>query len=242
MTDNCVNAYLQKFGYTEFTPKTVLFDMDGTVYDSMHNHAVCWQKAMAEYGIDMPYADTYKYEGMRGVETIQIVVKQQQGRDITEAEAQEMYDEKARLFGLLPKSPVMAGTFDLMRKIKAAGMQNGIVTGSGQRPLIARLEEDFHEFIDRAHIVCAYDVSHGKPAPDPYLMGLEKAGCHYPWEGIVVENAPLGVRSGAAAGMFTIAINSGPLPDSVLAEAGADIVVPTMQYLCDNWEKIIGKE
>ena len=36
------------------------------------------------------------------METIQIVVKQQQGRDISEEEAQEMYDEKARLFGLMP--------------------------------------------------------------------------------------------------------------------------------------------
>lgn len=234
------NNYLLRHHFERFTPKTVLFDMDGTVYDSMHHHAICWQKAMAEYGIDMPYADTYKYEGMRGVETIRKVVREQQGRDITEAEAQEMYDEKARLFGLLPESPIMPGTRQLMTTITEAGMQVGIVTGSGQRPLIERLLHDFHDFLDRQHIVSAYDVSHGKPAPDPYLMGLSKAGCEHPWEGIVVENAPLGVRSGVAARMFTIAINSGPLPDSTLADEGADIVVPSMQQLADRWEEIIG--
>lgn len=73
-------------------------------------------------------------------------------------------------------------------------MQVGVVTGSGQRPLIMRLLNDFGDFLDEAHIVTAYDVKRGKPNPDPYLMGLQKAGNLKPWEGIVVENAPLGVR------------------------------------------------
>lgn len=234
-----VENYLKKHGFERFDPKVVLFDMDGTVYDSMHNHAVCWQKMMAEFGFDMPYADTYKYEGMRGVETIQLIVKAQQGRDISEEDAQKMYDEKARLFGLMPEAKIMDGTYCLMDKIKSAGMQIGIVTGSGQRPLINRLLHDFKGYIDEQHIVCAYDVKHGKPAPDPYLMGLKKAGNLHPWEGIVVENAPLGVRSGVSARLFTIALNSGPLPDKALSEQGADIVLPSMSNLCGRWEEIL---
>ena len=45
---------------------------------------------------------------------------------------------------------------------------------------------------------------------------------------IVVENAPLGVRAAVAAGCLTVAVNTGPLPDNVLADEGADIVVRTM--------------
>ena len=129
---------------------------------------------MAEYGIDMPEADTYKYEGMRGVETIQIVVKQQQGRDISEEEAQEMYDEKARLFGLMPEAPIMEGVKELMTAIKADGMQIGIVTGSGQRPLIQRVLDDFADFVDERHIVCAYDVRRASPHPTLISWGLPK--------------------------------------------------------------------
>lgn len=238
MIEQQIKEYLNRNSFKNFSPKVVLFDMDGVLYDSMPHHAVCWHQAMAKFGIDMTEADGYKYEGMRGVETIRLIVKQQQGRDITDEEAQMMYDEKARLFGLLPEAPIMEGVKELMQKIKQSGLQIGIVTGSGQRPLIQRVLSDFSDFVDDRHIVTAYDVQHGKPAPDPYLMGLQKAGNMQPWEGIVVENAPLGVRAGVAARIFTIAVNSGPLPDSSLACEGANIVLPRMTALRDMWTDI----
>ena len=83
------------------------------------------------------------------------------------------------------------------------------------------------------------DVKRGKPAPDPYLMGLQKAGDLQPNEAIVVENAPLGVRSGHAARIFTIAVNTGPLPNEVLLAAGANILFPTMPALAKAFETII---
>jgi len=76
-------------------------------------------------------------------------------------------------------------------------------------------------------MVTGFDVKLGKPYPEPYLKGLQKAGIK-PEEGIVIENAPLGVQSGHAAGIFTIAANTGPLADEVLKNAGADIVLPGM--------------
>lgn len=239
MFEKAINQYLEKHGFERLTPKAVLFDMDGVLYDSMRNHAQCWQESMAEFGIHMTAADAYETEGMRGVETIRAMVRQQQGREISEAEAQTMYDEKARLFGLLPKAPIMPGVTDLMGKIKASGVRICVVTGSGQRPLLRRLVDDFGEFIDDAHIVSAYDVTRGKPAPDPYLKGMEKTGCTHPWEAIVVENAPMGVAAGKAAGIFTVAVNSGPLPDERLAQAGASIVLPRMTVLADNWHNLI---
>ena len=57
-------------------------------------------------------------------------------------------------------------------------------------------------------------------------------------EAIVVENAPLGVTAGVAAGLFTIAANTGPLKDEVLSKAGASLVFPSMQTLCDEWKKL----
>ena len=73
-----------------------------------------------------------------------------------------------------------------------------MVTGSGQRPLFERVLSDFSDFLDEQHLVTAYDVKRGKPNPDPYLMGMQKAGTQ-PWETLVVENAPLGVQAGVAA-------------------------------------------
>ena len=231
-----VQSYLQQQHFDIFSPQAVLFDMDGVLYDSMPNHARCWQEAMAKFGLEMTAADVYATEGMRGVETIRMMMREQKGCDISDEEAQKMYDEKARLFALLPQAPIMTGVFELMQKIRALGMQIVVVTGSGQRPLINRLLHDFHGYISPDKIVTAYDVAQGKPAPDPYLMGLQKAGGLQPFQAIVVENAPMGVRAGVAARIFTIAVNSGPLPNSVLSSEGAHLVFNRMVDFCAAWK------
>ena len=59
-----------------------------------------------------------------------------------------------------------------------------------------------------------------------------------PYEAIVVENAPLGVRAGYAARIFTVAVNTGPLADEILLEAGANLLFHSMQEFCDEWEKV----
>ena len=234
-----VRQYLERHGFEALRPKAVLFDMDGVLYDSMGNHAIAWQQSMAQFGIVMTADDAYATEGARGVDTIRSMVKRQQGRTIDEAEAQRMYDVKSHIFHELPETPVMPSVLELMSQIKARGISCGVVTGSGQRPLIGRILKDFGAFVDEAHITTAYDVRQGKPKPDPYLMGLHKTGDLQPYEAIVVENAPLGIKAGTAAKIFTVAVNTGPLPAQTLIEAGADLLFPTMTDFANNWKNLI---
>lgn len=221
------------------SPKVVLFDMDGVLYDSMPNHGIAWQRAMKEFGIHFTVEDSYATEGARGVDTIRKYAKAQLGKELTEKEAQKMYDLKAHYFHEMPEAKIFDGVTDLMKKIKDCGLKIGIVTGSAQRPLIERVTHDFGDFVSRDQITTAFDVKRGKPNPDPYLMGLKKAGNYAPSEGIVVENAPLGVRAGVAAGCYTVAINSGPLADSVLINEGANILFPTIREFADNWKEVL---
>ena len=233
-----IKQYLERHGFEALSPKAVLFDMDGVLYDSMPNHAIAWQQSMAQFGITMTADDAYATEGARGVDTIRKMVMRQQGREIDEAEAQKMYDVKSHIFHELPEAPVMPGIFDLMRHIQDEGIQIGVVTVSGQKPLIHRILKDFGSFVDETHITTAYDVKRGKPNPDPYLIGLQKAGLLEPWEALVVENAPLGVRAGVAARIFTIAVNTGPLPNEALSNEGANLVLPKMTELAKNWRNL----
>ena len=229
--NKAIEQYLEKHGFEALCPRAVIFDMDGVLYDSMPNHAIAWHDSMDRFGIHMTELDAYATEGARGVDTIRQMVKAQQGRDIDEAEAQRMYDVKSELFHALPKPSIMPGVLDLMGQIRDLGLQIGVVTGSGQRPLIQRLLSDFGDFVNTDPLVTAYDVKRGKPQPDPYLMGLQKMGDIMSWEALVVENAPLGVQAGAAARIFTIAVNTGILPDSQLWESGANLVFPNMMSL-----------
>ena len=233
------SQYLRKHGFEAFKPRAVLFDMDGVLYDSMPHHAIAWQQSMAKFGVTMTADDAYATEGARGIDTIRNMVKAQQGRDISEAEAQRMYDLKSRLFHEMDEAPIMDGIPELLARVAESGVSMGVVTGSGQRPLFERLVRDFGQYISPDHIVTAYDVERGKPCPDPYLKGLEKMGNLQPWQAIVVENAPLGIRAGVAARIFTIGVNTGPLSDDVLRAADPDLLFANMHELKDSWGRIV---
>lgn len=235
-----IKKFLEKHGFGQFSPKAVLFDMDGVIYDSMSNHAVTWHESMADFGLDMPYEGAYQYEGMRGVETVQVLAQQQWGHRIDETEALRMYRHKADCFAERVKShpaPIMPGIKELMEQIKADGRKICVVTGSGQHALLDKLLDDFDGLLQEELIVTAYDVVHGKPHPEPYLKGMEKCGVQ-PWETIVVENAPLGVRAAVAARCFTIAVNTGPLPDEMLLKEGADLIYPRMLSLAADYQHL----
>ncbi|MCR5130959.1 MAG: HAD hydrolase-like protein [Prevotella sp.] len=234
-----IKNYLSKHGFERFEPKAVLFDMDGVLYNSMPNHAKAWQQAMAKFGITMTANDAYATEGARGIDTIRQIVRTQQEREISEEEAQIMYDEKTRLFHEMPEAKIFYGVRALMSKIKTSGLQIGVVTGSGQRPLINRLLTDFEDFLDINHLVTAYDVSEGKPRPTPYLVGMKKAGNLEPWQTVVIENAPLGIHSAVAAKCFTIAINSGPLNDEILLAEQPDLLFDHINHLSRIWFELV---
>ena len=233
-----IRKYLEENDFEALRPKVVLFDMDGVLYDSMPNHAIAWQESMAKFGIHMTADDAYATEGARGVDTIRQMVQLQQRRIINEEEAQKMYDLKSKTFHSLPEAPVMPGVLSLMQQIHDSGLLCGVVTGSGQRPLINRILSDFGAFVDETHITTAYDVQRGKPYPDPYLMGLQKAGNLQPWQAIVVENAPLGVRYGHAARIFTVAVNTGPLPNNELLAGGANLIFSDMEDFSRSWDQL----
>ena len=217
--------------------RAVLFDMDGVLYNSMPSHAKAWHRAMAHFGYDLPEQEAYMHEGRTGASTINIVSRRQRGVEESEERIQEIYRVKSQFFNEYPPAEPMPGALELLRKLQAQGLKILIVTGSGQASLLDRLNHHFPGVFCRELMVTAFDVKHGKPDPEPYLMGLQK-GALRAEECVVVENAPLGVRAAKVAGIFTIAVNTGPLPDSALTDEGADLLLPSMQALCDAWEEL----
>lgn len=217
--------------------RAVLFDMDGVLYNSMPSHAKAWHRAMAHFGYDLPEQEAYMHEGRTGASTINIVSMRQRGVEESEERIQEIYRVKSEFFNEYPPAEPMSGALELLRKLQTQGLKILIVTGSGQASLLDCLNHHFPGIFCRELMVTAFDVKRGKPDPEPYLMGLQKGGLHAD-ECVVVENAPLGVRAAKAAGIFTIAVNTGPLPNEALTDEGADILLPSMQALCDAWNML----
>ena len=218
--------------------QAILFDMDGVLFDSMPLHAKCWVEACRKFGLNATEQDTYMNEGRTALSTIDIFTREQWGRAVRPEEVDEIYAEKCRLFNSLPEAEKMPGAAQVLKQVKQAGLQIMVVTGSGQASLLSRLETNYPGYFAPERIVSSKDVRHGKPDPEPYLMGLKKLGLQ-PWEAIVVENAPLGVRAAVAAQIFTIAVNTGPLPESALLGEGANLIFPSMSAFAKQFKEFI---
>lgn len=238
MIQEAINRYLLRTKQNYLSPKAVLFDMDGVLYDSMRFHARAWNETAMNHHLQAVEEDFYMYEGRTGDSTINELFQRTFQRNATEKEKKEIYEEKAAFFNRYNDGKAMSGAADVLAAAKAAGLQTLVVTGSGQHSLINKLEHTYPGYFTREKMVTAFDVKYGKPHPEPYLMGLEKAGVKAN-EAFVVENAPMGVEAGVSAGIFTIAVNTGPLPDKVLLDAGADLLYPDMTSLANDWDNIM---
>lgn len=182
--------FLSKHNYPKFDIKTILFDMDGVLYDSMKWHSKSWKDTMDEFGIPCTADEFYLYEGMVGRNTINHIIKREKGRDATDLEKEMIYKRKSELFTQYNDGSLIPYAYDFVKKVHDEGFSCIVVTGSGQPSLINKLEHSFPNMFNKEKMVTAFDVKHGKPHPEPYLMGLKKAGALSPNQAIVIENAP----------------------------------------------------
>lgn len=218
--------------------KAALIDMDGVLYDSMRGHAASWKKMCDEIGLDTDRDEFYMYEGMTGKATINLLMKRERGHEVSDEEAARLYAIKTANFRALGPAPVMPGAQRMIAALGALGMTRVLVTGSAQASLLDKLEHDYPGVFVDGRRVTALDVKHGKPYPEPYLKGAALVGAD-PADCMVVENAPLGVRAGKAAGCFVCAVMTGPVPREEFVKEGADLIFNSMEEFADYLEGLL---
>jgi HAD superfamily hydrolase (TIGR01509 family) len=212
------------------------FDMDGVLFDSMPRHAIAWEEVMKLHGLPFTAYDCYINEGRTGESVIREAFQKALGRDATPEEVTTIYAEKSAYYHQLLQTttPTIPGIEDVLHFVKAKGAQIWVVTGSGMRTLLDSLNTVFPSIFQKDRMITAFDVTHGKPDPEPYLKAWERSGL--PKEQcVVIENAPLGIRSGKAAGLTVYAVNTGILTRDDLAQA--DQVFGSMAELLDFLQK-----
>ena len=231
---NAILRYSLRTGRYPQPTRAVLFDMDGVLFNSMPGHAAAWKRMCDENGIPATEEEFFAYEGRTGASTINILFRRTFGRDATSEEIERLYARKSELFRNMPPVRLMPGAREALDLCMAEGVPAVLVTGSGQSSLLQRLDNEFPGAFPPGRRITAADVSHGKPHPEPFIKGRQKAGSDIPTEAVVaVDNAPLGVRSAAESGALTIGVNTGPIPRGALLEAGADIELNSMTE-CTN--------
>ncbi len=235
---NAINKYIKSHNLERLSIKTALIDMDGVLYDSMKYHTIAWKRLASELNIPCTQEEFYLYEGMTGTGIINLLFNRTFGKSVDNDEAKRLYAIKAQYFLEVGKVETMPDADRMLNTLRDNGIDRVLVTGSAQASILERLDVDYPDIFLKDKRVTALDVTHGKPNPEPYLRGMEKAGRKAD-ECIVIENAPLGVQAGKAAGCFVIAITTGPIPKEKMIEAGADIVFDSMRHFADTLPELL---
>ena len=226
--------------------KAYFFDMDGVLFDSMPHHAIAWEEVMKEHDLPFTAYDCYLNEGRTGESVIREAMWKARNRDATPDEIKQIYTEKSNRFNLLAQQAggtvVIDGVAEVLRYVQSTGSQIWVVTGSGMRSLLDNLNKALPPVFQRDRMITAFDVTHGKPDPEPYLKAWERSGLKKE-QCFVIENAPLGIRAGKAAGLTVYAVNTGILTREDLAQADQvfDSMTELLHFLSGRPKGLLGK-
>lgn len=182
--------------------EAVIFDLDGTLVDSMW----VWNSVDEEYfrahGLEVPEGLQQRISGMSFSETAEFIKREYQLPDSTE-EMKDIWNRMAEE-KYAKEVPLKPGAMEFLQLLKQAGIRTGVATSnSGHLVEIALASRGIRNMIDSVHTAC--EVAHGKPEPDIYLLVAEDLGIR-PEQCLIFEDIIEGIQAGKRAGMRTCTI------------------------------------
>ncbi len=212
-------------------PSAVLFDLDGTLVDTVPTRTNAWLLAFAEHGIP---ADREHVAAMIGVDGRRLAreVAEHAGVPMKRERASQIDAMHGEIYGQLNTSPrPLPGVRELVSALEAAGVPWAIATSSGDagqvRASVAALELAAEPtVIDGSH------VENAKPEPDIFLLSAERLGVEDTSRCWCVGDATWDMTAAVAAGMVPVGVTAGSAVDPrQLRVAGAVTVVATLAEL-----------
>lgn len=192
---------------------TILFDMDGTLFDTEKHYQWAWRKAIADAGYELDASEVLKLRSLGAPYNVaqfqEWFGEEVDYRAIRQERVDLMKDMLAHEIPLKPHVP------QTLEKLRQMGYSMAVVTATAQEQAVSNLKlAGLLPFFD--HVISASMVKRGKPAPDVYLYACEVLGVQ-PENCYAVEDSPNGVMSAHAAGCRTIMIPDLSQPDAELS-------------------------
>jgi HAD superfamily hydrolase (TIGR01509 family) len=196
----------------------LIFDLDGTLVDTVYPHVFAWQRALAEHGMDVDGWRIHRRIGMSGGLFTRAVARET-GRTLSEEDARAVQERHGEIFReLMPGRRPLPGAAELLADLRERGVVHGIAT-SGRRPEIDASLEAL--CVDEATVVVERgDVARAKPEPDLFLecarrLGVAAEDCY------VVGDAVWDLLAARRAQMLGIGVLTGGYGEDELLKAGA---------------------
>jgi HAD superfamily hydrolase (TIGR01509 family) len=210
-------------------PDAILFDLDGTLVDTVPARISAWAATLAEAGIPVTDAQLEPLIGIDG-RRLAREAAEAAGRSLTDGEAEAIDRRSGELFDERNRDPrTLPGARELLRSLDERGLTWAIATSSRREQVASSLHAlglgREPRIVDGSH------VEHAKPAPDLLLLGARELGV--PPEGCwYVGDSTWDMRAAVAAGMVPIGVLAGAAVDErALRDAGASVVFATLADL-----------
>ena len=198
--------------------QALIFDLDGTLVDTVYPHVFAWQRALAEAGMPIDGWRIHRRIGMSGGLFTRAVAREV-GRPLEPDEAEQLQRRHGELFRMLmPGRRPLPGAVDLLRTLREMGIPHGVAT-SGRRPEIDASLEAL-EVPPETVVVERGDVQRAKPEPDLFMACAERLGVPAD-RSYVVGDAVWDLLAARRAGMLSVGVLSGGYGEDELTRAGA---------------------
>ena len=203
-------------------PKAAIFDLDGTLLDSVDLHALAWHEALAKFGHDVTFEQARSQIGKGGDKLIPVFLSADEQRD----HGKEMEEWRGERFktAYLPLVRPFSAVPDLFRCVRDAGVRIAIASSAKK--------DELDKYLDIARIADLVDVKtssddaeESKPAPDIFEVVLRKLGIAGV-DAVAIGDTPYDASAAGKAGIATIGVLCGGFTEASLREAGCADVYP----------------
>jgi HAD superfamily hydrolase (TIGR01549 family) len=203
-------------------PKAAIFDVDGTLLDSVDLHALAWHEAMVKFGHDVGFEQARGQIGKGGDKLIPHFLSEDAQRD----HGKEMEEWRGNRFKskYLPLVRPFSAVPDLLRRVKGAGVRIAVASSAKK--------DELDKYLDIAGIgdlvevtTCSDDVEESKPAPDIFEAVLKKLGVEGR-DAVAIGDTPYDAEAAGKAKITIVGVLCGGFTENSLRQAGCAQVYP----------------
>ncbi len=199
-------------------PKAVIFDVDGTLVDSVGLHAQAWVDAFKDFGHEVSFADARRQIGKGGDQLLPVFLDEAE----IKARGNALEEHRGKLLKerYLPRIKPFPQVRELFQRIEAAGLQIALASSAKSEEL--QIYKKLTQIEDLVQVeTSSSDAEKSKPHPDIFQAAMHRLGdAVQPADAVVVGDTPYDAEAAGKAGLRTIGMLCGGWSEAELRDAG----------------------